>query len=176
MEKIKRKSSEGFIQPEMKKLLSGMSRDLEIRNIEMTKLEQTFLGDFTIHQGKFYKMIQDWVQPFLHEISALMTQLDRRTDIQSEIINPNLKKNDKIDKNVEHDLLCADPMSPTYQEIRGNVKTRGEEFERSQSPYSIALVPQINSKITKRPPRPQSKNLIPMEGNNHIILYHTQHL
>ena len=165
MEKIKRKSSEGFIQPEMKKLLTGMSKDLEIRNMEMTKLEQTFLRDFTIHQGKFYRMIQDWVQPFLQEISALMTQLDRRTDIQSEIINQNLNKNlNKIDKNVEHDLLCADPMSSALQEIRENVKTRGEEFERSQSPYSIALVPQVNSKITKRPPRPQSKNLIQMEG------------
>merc|ERR1712061_653879 len=55
-------------------------------------------------------------------------------------------------------------MSPTTsQEIREIVKTRGEEFERSQSPYSIALVPQINSKITKRPPRPQSRNLLQME-------------
>ena len=165
MEKIKRKSAEGFIQPEMQKLLSGMSKDLEIKNTEMTKLEQTFLRDFTIHQGKFYMIIQDWVQPFLQEISALMTQLDRRDDIQSEIRTENLTKNHKIDKNVEHDLLCADPMSPTSPEIREIVKTRGEEFERSQSPYSIALVPQVNSKITKRPPRPQSRNLIQMEGN-----------
>ena len=165
MEKIKRKSSEGFIQPEMKKLLSGMSKDLEIKNTEAKKLEQTFLQDFTAHQRKFYMILQNWVQPFLQEISALMTQLDKRTDIQSEIRNENLEKNHKIDKNVGNDLLCADPMSPTSQEIREIVKTRGEEFERSHSPHSIALVPQIKSKIIKRPPRPQSKNLIQMEGN-----------
>ena len=165
IEKIKRTSSEGFIQPEMKKLLSGMSKDLEVRNMETTKLEQIFLRDITVHQGKFYMILQNWVQPFLQEISALMTQLDRPNNIQSEIRTENLRKNHKIDKNAQHDLLCGDPMSPTSPEIREIVKTRGEEFERSQSPYSIALVPQINSKITKRPPRPQSKNLIQMEGN-----------
>ena len=170
MEKIKRKSAEGFIQPEMQKLLSGMSKDLEIKNTEMTKLEQIFLRDFTIHQGKFYMIIQGWVQPFLQEISALMTRLDRRTEIQSEMINQNLEKNYKIDKNVQHDLLCADEMSPTSAEIREIVKPRTEEFERSQSPYSIALVPQINSKITKRPPRPQSRNHLPIEGNHIMIL------
>ena len=154
----------------MEKLLSGMSKDLEIKNTEMTKLEQTFLRDFTIHQGKFYMIIQDWVQPFLQEISALMTRLDRRTEIQSEMINQNLEKNYKIDKNVQHDLLCADEMSPTSAEIREIVKPRTEEFERSQSPYSIALVPQINSKITKRPPRPQSRNHLPIEGNHIMIL------
>ena len=166
MEKIKRKSSEGFIQPEVQKLLSGMSKDLEIRNVEKTKLEQTFLRDFTIHQGKFYMIIQVWVQPFLQEISALMTRLERRTEIQSEIINRDLKKNHKIDKNVQHDLPFAHPMSPTLPEIREIDKTKGEEFERSQSPYSIALVPQINPKITKRPPRPRNKNILQSEGNN----------
>ena len=115
-------------------------------------------------------MIRDWVKPFLQELSALMTQLDRRADIQSEIKNLNLEKNDKIDKNVEPDLLCADSMSATSQEILEIIKTRGEEFERSQSPYSIALVPQINSKITKRPPRPQSRNIVQIEGNIVMII------
>ena len=153
----------------MKKLLSGMSKDLEIKSSETTKLEQNFLREFTVHQEKFYMILQNWVKPFLQEITALMTQLDRRTNIQSEIRDANLEKNHKIDKNVEHDLLCDDPMSPTSQETRKIVKTRGEEFERSQSPYSIALVPQINTKITKRPPRPQSKNLMQIEGN-HITI------
>ena len=144
-----------------------MSKDLEVKNIETTKLEQIFLRDFEAHQGKFYMILQNWVQPFLQEISALMTQLDRRNDTQSEIRPENLTKNHKIDKNFQQDLLYGDPMSATSQEIREIVKTRGEEFERSHSPYSIALVPQIKSKIIKRPPRPQSKNLIQIEGNFH---------
>ena len=129
-----------------------MSKDLEVRNMETTKLEQIFLRDITVHQGKLYMILQNWVQPFLQEISALMTQLDRPNNIQSEIRTENLRKNHKIYKNAQHDLLCGDPMSPTSPEIREIVKTRGVEFERSQSPYSIALVPQINSKITQRPP------------------------
>ena len=142
-----------------------MIKDLEIRKSEATKQEKKYLQMLSEHEHDFHSVIIKWLQQILYKTSSL----DCRSILNSKIINSvleNQKKNHKIEKNVENDLFCTGPMSRTSQhEILANGKMTESELERSQSPYSIALVPEVNLRLTKRPPRPQPQGKNAQQGN-----------
>ena len=121
----------------LKLLLIGMSKDLELKSAERTKQERHHLHILSEHKKNFHILIRTFLQRLLPQTS--MSNLNSR-NINSIVETPN--KNPKIARNVEHH---KEPKRTSHGE---------EEFERSQSPYSIALVPELDLKITKRPPRP----------------------
>ena len=138
-------------------LLIGMTKDLEMRKSEATQQEKKYLQMLSEHEQDFHSLIIIWLQ----QILCITSPLDPNTIFNSKIINSvveNSRKNPKIDKNVENDLICTGPMSRRSQhEILGTGKMTESELERSQSPYSIALDPEVGLRLTKRPPRPQSQ-------------------
>ena len=131
-----------------------MSKDLELKSAERTKQERHHLHILSEHKQNFHILIRTFLQRLLHRTSSLGS----RSNLNSRNINSIVEtqnKNPKIARNVEHH---KEPKRTSHGE---------EEFERSQSPYSIALVPELDLKIKKRPPRPhlQSHSKIMTQTN-----------
>ena len=150
-----------------------MTKDLEMRKSEATQQEKKYLQMLSEHEQDFHSLIIIWLQQILCKTSPL--PLDPTTILNSRIINSvveNSRKNPKIDKNVENDLICTGPMSRRSQhEILGTGKITESELERSQSPYSIALDPEASLRLTKRPPRPQSQVRSTTQGKAIVRLF-----
>ena len=153
---------------ELNKLLSSMMRDFDNRNEAALQEDKIFCEDISNHEQRYYLLVFDWLQPLMTELCALLTQLQETNDFSKHV-------NDirKLDKHAIKSKISSSGSDPemcgkVHQSVKDdnlNISTKttkcntpvlneGEEFERSQSPYSVALSPKLISKITKRPPLP----------------------
>ena len=161
MTKLKQKCQSKSEDHEMNKLLSGMMRDYEKLYQKAVDQDKLFFENISNHEQNFFLMIMEWLQPMMKELIALMNQQDfhgQSCKKPNDIINTNKHKEyGDISKTTSEKSQCSfldqcQSQIPAHQNIKCEI-----DYERSQSPYSVAISPYTISKLKQRPPLPKQK-------------------